>query len=202
MNRTTTMVALAGLLGASIFLGAPETARADQGKWWTPKSDAREAAPRRVERRTERRVGRRDARSWDRQWRTWSGGRVYRDVIVIRRGDRGPGYRAWRYYSYPDYRYQRHVVYVRPVRYCVSVGATVGSVHLRARINDPDDFLYGCNFCDARFSDFGAYRAHLYECPHRPAGFQVVAQDWDDHDWGGASWWEDHNWNDDEGYDN
>lgn len=191
MRRLTTMAALAGLVGASMFLGAPGVARADQGKWWTPRSSAG------VERRVEGRGG----RAWSRQWRPWRGGRVYRDVIVIRRGDRGPGYRAWRYYAYPDYRFRRHLVYVRPVRFFVGAAGSLGGLHAGARLHDPGDRFYGCNFCDARFGDYATYRAHLGICPHRPAGYRIEARDWNDRDWSDGAWWDDRHWNDDDGHD-
>ncbi|HEX7078424.1 MAG TPA: hypothetical protein VF363_08380 [Candidatus Eisenbacteria bacterium] len=193
MRRTTMTMALAGVLGASMILIAPDTALAERGKGWTARPGGRGMEERRLERRSDR--------TWNRQWRSWRGGRVYRDVIVIRGGERSPRYRAWRYYAYPEFRYRSHVVYVRPVRYFTAV-ATIGGVRIGARFRDADARRYGCNFCDARFDDYGSYRAHLYDCPRRPPGFRIVAQDWSDQDVNRGSWWDDHDWHDDEGWDN
>ncbi|MGE5177130.1 MAG: hypothetical protein ACM3JJ_12250 [Hyphomicrobiales bacterium] len=198
MNRTMTLTALAGIVGASMLLAAPGAALADRGDGWGARSGARDGRGHRVERRVERRA---TPRAWNRQWRHYGGGRVYRDMITIRSGRSGPGYRAWRTYSYPAYHYRRHVVVVRPVRFFVSAGAAIGGVHVRARIHDPNDWPYGCNFCDGRFHDFGAYRAHLSDCPHRPRGFRIEVHDWNGGGFGGPSWWDDRNWNDDPGFD-
>jgi hypothetical protein len=189
---TIHLTAIAALLGASLLASSPTAARADQGKWWTPKS-SRGQEPRRVE-RVERRHSRAVQRGWDRQWRRWRGDRVYRDAIVIRDSHRGPRYRAWRYYSNPIFHYRRHIVYLRPVRYYVSAAAVIGGVRLHARFHDHDDYLYGCNFCDARFDSYGHYRAHVYECELRPHGYRIVASDWDDREWRNEDWWDDRHW--------
>ena len=186
------MAAIATLLGASLLMSAPMTALADQGKWWQPKESKRTESRRtgRVERRAETRRYYAPPRGFDRQYRQWRGNRVYRDVIVIRDSRRGPRYRAWRSYAQPEFIYRRHIVRVRPVRYYVS--AVFGGVHIS--VQNHDDYYYGCNFCDARFDSYGAYRAHVYECDARPRGYQIVTNDWNDRELRDRDWWDDHNW--------
>lgn len=197
---TKNIAAVATLLGASLLMSAPMAAQADQGKWWQPK-ESRRSEPRRVERRVEMRQDRGLHRGWDRRYRQWRGGRVYRDAIVIRNSNRGPRYRAWRTYSEPEFIYRRRIVRIRPVRYYVSATAVIGGVHVNARFRDRDDYYYGCNFCDARFDDYGSYRAHVYECDARPHGYQIVTNDWNDRELRDRDWWDDRNWERDREYD-
>ena len=130
-------------------------------------------------------------RGFTKQWRSWQGRRVYRDVIVIRDASRGPRYRAWRSYCAPEFNYATRVVYVRPVRFCVSASAIIGSVRIGASYSDCD-YLYGCNFCDLRFSHYSHYYHHIDACSHRPHGYRVVCSDWDAPSNGG--WWDDRHW--------
>lgn len=208
-TRPMNIAAIATLVGASLLMSAPSQAQADQAKWWQPKesrrAEPRRAEPRRAERRVERRVEARQDRGlhrgWDRQYRQWRGNRVYRDVIVIRDNPRGPRYRAWRSYAEPEFIYRRHIVRLRPVRYYVSASAVIGGVHVNARFHDHDDYYYGCNFCDARYDSYGAYRAHVYECEARPRGYQIVTNDWNDRELQDCNWWDDRNWEQDHQYD-
>ena len=189
------IAAVATLLGASLLMGAPMPAQADQEKWWQPKES------RRAERRIETREDRGLHRGWDRQYRQWRGHRVCRDVIVIRDSQRGPRYRAWRTYCEPEFIYHRRIVRLRPVRYYVSATAVIGGVRVSARVHDHDDYYYGCNFCDARFGDYGSYRAHVYECDARPHGYQIVTNDWNDRELRDGDWWNDRNWERNHEYD-
>jgi len=179
MIRTVTMGAAVAALVAASLLATPGEAKADPGgKWWTPKQGR--------ERRVEG-VYRRDSapRGFSRQWRSWGDRRVYRDRIVIR-ASRGPRYQAWRTYCPPEYIYSRHVIRVRPIRFVVA--AMFGGVRFQGSYHD-DDCLYGCNFCDARFSSYGAYYAHVQSCAHRPQGYRVQCSDWGSAgDWGDDGW--------------
>jgi len=133
---------------------------------------------------------------FDRQYRQWRGSRVYRDVITIRGGYggyRGPQYRAWRSYCEPEFIYSRRIVRIRPIRYFAAT-VVIGGVHVGARYNDYDDCYYGCNFCDARFESYGAYRAHVYGCDARPHGYRIEASDWNDRELRDSGWWDDRNW--------
>lgn len=186
--------ALLALLGASLLLASPAIAQAKQGgKWWTPRQGGQRQ---RVERtyRSDRGQG---ARGFTRQWRTWGGRRVYRDMIVIRSASRGPRYQAWRTYCPPDYVYSRRLIRVRPVRFYVSAAAILGGVSIRGSYHRYDDCLYGCNFCDARFSDYDGYRAHVATCPDRPHGYRVECRNWDDS--GGSGFRDDRGWQADDG---
>ncbi len=44
-------------------------------------------------------------------------------------------------------------------------------------------YAYGCNFCDARYGSWGAWRNHVAGCDHRPADVQIVYERWDDDNW-------------------
>jgi len=176
MTRSTTLgAALAVLLGASAL--APAAVQANpQGKWWTPRQTR------------ERRVARfDDRRGFTRQWRTWGTRRVYRDVITIR-ASRGPRYRAWRTYCPPEYVYSRRIIRVRPIRFVVVAG--FGSVGFHGGYYG-DDYVYGCNFCDARFSSYRSYHDHVGSCGHRPHGYRVECSDWDTKGWDEDGWCED-----------
>jgi hypothetical protein len=188
MVRTNTMrAAFMGLVGATLLaVGfAPGVAEArdhgnGRGQW---RNDGR---------RVERVLRPRQSRV-SRQWRTYGGQRVYRDVVVIRTGNRIPRYRAWRAYSRPQYVYSRRVIRVRPVRFHVS--AVIGGVSIHGSYHRPGDYLYGCNFCDSRFSDYDAYHAHVASCSHRPHGYRVECSDWDGSS--NAGLWDDSEWRDD-----
>lgn len=170
MIRTVTMgAAIAALVGASL-LASPDAAQAREGKWWTP----RQGRERRVERVYGNDSGR---RGFSRQWRTWGNRRVYRDVIVIR-ASRGPRYQAWRTYCPPEFIYSRRVIRVRPIRFAVAASGVIGGVRFHGSYHNEDDYLYGCNFCDARFNSYGAYRAHVQSCDQRPHGYRVECSDW------------------------
>lgn len=162
-------MALVGALGATVLLGTPLLAQADQGKWWTPKEGNRSAQTRGARSYSPERTwgyrGRNDA---------WRGARIHRDVIVIRDGNRGNYFRARRYLLHP--RFHRHVVFVRPVRYFIAADACIGGIGIHARFRPHD--LYGCNFCDARFESYGAYHSHVLRCDARPDGYRVAADDW------------------------
>lgn len=170
--------ALVALLGVALMTAAPGSAEArPEGKWWTPKQGDGHRG------RTERLHRRRSApRAFTRQYRTWGGRRVYRDMITIRNVHRAPRYRAWRTYSTPEYIYSRRLIRVRPVRFYVAVGPRWH-----------DDYLYGCNFCAARFSAFVTYRTHVHSCAHRPHGYRVECSDWDA---GPGDGWDEEDWRD------
>jgi len=188
MVRTTRVgVALAMMVGAALMVSGPGSAEArPEGKWWTPKhGDGRGGRTERIHRR------RSAPRAFTRQYRSWGGRRVYRDMIAIRNVQRGPRYRAWRTYCPPEYIYSRRLIRVRPVRFYVAVGSP--------RFHD--DYLYGCNFCDDRFDAFVSYRTHVNTCDHRPRGYRVECSDWDA---GPGDGWHEDEWrdcHDDGGYD-
>lgn len=201
---TRNIAAVATLLGMSLLMSAPAV-QADQGKWWQPKESRRgETRQRGGETRNYRSGGHRSGetrqysyrggqRGFDRQYRQWRGGRVYRDVITIRGGYRGTPYRAWRSYCEPEFIYSRRIVRIRPIRYFAAT-VVIGGVHVGARYHDQDDYYYGCNFCDARFENYGSYRAHVYGCDARPHGYRIEASDWNDRELRDGGWWDDRNW--------
>jgi hypothetical protein len=168
----TTRMTLVGLTGLTVLLGSPLLAQADQGKWWTPRQGGR-----RIEER---------GRVRDEGWRggPWRGARVRRDVVVIRDGRRGGYFRARRIYYEPYF--ARRTVYVRPVRYFIAADVRIGGVGIHARIIRPH-YVYGCNFCDARFDRYDDYLNHVERCDHRPSGYRIRAEDrgYDDEDWNG-----------------
>lgn len=178
----------AGLLGTALLLAAPSGARADQGKWWTPKESktrVRSEAPRTPTRDFGLRRG--ELRAWRTSPRY---GRVYRDYVVFRGTWGAPhAYRAQRFWVHPTYR--GRFIYVRPVRYYVSAAAVIGGIRISAVIFPHDRWLYGCNFCEAYFDDYGHWAAHVRACPYHPAGYSVRALEWED-DWhsylGGRDW--------------
>jgi hypothetical protein len=186
MVRTNLRAAFMGLVGATLLaVGfAPDVAQAkDRGNGRAYARDGR-----RVER-----VYRPQPSRVSRQWRSYGGQRVYRDMVVIRTGNRIPRYRAWRAYSRPQYVYSRRVIRVRPVRFHVS--AVIGGVAIRGSYHRPGDYLYGCNFCDSRFSTYDTYHGHVASCSHRPHGYRVECSDWDNSS--NAGWWDDNEWRDD-----
>ena len=191
----------AGLLGAAVLAGSPLSAQADQGKWWDPKQGGSDQETRN---RDDGRDGRdgwdsrdgrdgRDARGGDRGlhrgWRD-GGPRFQRDIVVIRDGYRGPRYRAHRIWVRPTYFRRQHLVALRPVRYYFGVGAAIGGVRIQARFHD-HDFLYGCNFCDARFDNYDDYARHVVRCDDRPRGYRFDVSDWDS-DWSNRAYDYDH----------
>jgi hypothetical protein len=191
--RTRTTAALAVLLGASLLLAVPSTSQAregqaKQGKWWTTRQSGDDG-----------RRGGHDGRGISRQWQSWGGRRIYRDLIVVRGVNRGPRYRSWRTYCPPEYIYARRVIRVRPVRFYVAV--VIGGVSIRGSYHGhDDDCVYGCNFCDARFSDYDGYRVHVGACSHRPHGYRVECSDWEA---SAGHGWDDRGWRDEDeiGYD-
>jgi len=163
---------LAGAAGLAVVLGTPLFAQADSGKWWTPKQGG---GPH-VE-------GRGRYGHGGGQGRAWRGGPVRRDIVVIRETRNGGYFRARRVFYQPYY--QRRTVYVRPVRYFISADALIGGIGIHARIVRPH-YAYGCNFCDARFETYHDYCEHVDSCSHRPSGYQINHEDWDDDaDWKG-----------------
>jgi hypothetical protein len=132
---------------------------------------------------------------------------VYRDYVSIRYQNY-PTY-GWRYYCPPAYYYPTHVVYVRPVRFFVAANFAIGGLGISAAYADPGP-VYGCNFCDARFSDWDDYEYHVGHCAHAPHGYRIIAEQWDQNqvdewrdDQVGDRRYEDYNrdYEDDQGYD-
>ena len=101
---------------------------------------------------------------------------VYRDYVSVRYQNY-PTY-GWRYYCPPAYYYPTHVVYVRPVRFFVAANFAIGGLGVSATYADPGP-VYGCNFCDARFSDYDDYEYHVGNCAHAPQGYRIIAEQWD-----------------------
>ena len=202
--------AIVSALGVTILLGTPLLAQADQGKWWKPKEGDRKIEKRERARGSDRgawgyrRSG--DRTRWgdrarsgrvtvrDRGWsargswgnyRSWRGVPVRRDVIVIRDRHHGGYFRARRAFVQP--RFYHGSLYVRPVRYFIAADACIGGLNIRARIVRPH-YLYGCNFCDARFDTYDAYAVHVGHCDHGPDEYTIQASNWDDSydtDWDG-----------------
>ena len=169
VRSSTKQALLTGLFLGSIVLaglGSPGRAEAKNEKWWTPDVGDGVRSERVYRRKT-------SPRRFERQWRSWRGQRIYRDVIVIRSGYRGPRYRAWRAYSRPEYIYSQRMIRVRPVRFHVAASIVIGGVHIQGNYVDPGDYEYGCNFCDARFGSYDSYHAHVRSCGQRPHGYRV-----------------------------
>ena len=169
----------AGLLGTALLMAVPAGAQNDQGKWWTP----RESKPRQSAELRRGRPGREFGlrRGEQRVWRSSPRyGRVYRDYVIVRGAyyDGPYRYRARRYWVRPWY--SGHTIYVRPVRYFIAADAIIGGVRISAHFQPHDYWLYGCNFCDARFGDYDHWAAHVHSCPYGPDGYQVRAQYWND----------------------
>jgi hypothetical protein len=205
-------------LGITVLLGTPLLAQADQGKWWKPKE-----GDRRVEQRDRNGQGPhqggpawggrggQDGQSWggrisyrDRRYigrgswggrAMWRGAPVRRDFFMIRDRRYGGGFfRARRIYAAP--RFHGRFVYVRPVRYFIGADALIGGVGIHARIVRPH-YLYGCNFCDARFDNYDDYAAHVEHCAYRPSRCDISVSNWDD---GSDSNWDGPYSTDDGGY--
>lgn len=168
---------LAGLLGAAVLAGSPVVAQADQGKWWTPKSSA-PSRERRVERSTRTYQGDRGESRGYRQSRP----RFQRSFVMLHDGYRGRSYRARRVWARPYYIERQHLVVIRPVRYFVGASAIIGGLRINAQFHDNDRYLYGCNFCDARFSSYDGYYSHVLRCDDRPRGYRLDVADWSN-DW-------------------
>jgi len=113
---------------------------------------------------------------------------------------------APRYVTY----YPQRVMVVRPTPF-VRVGAQFGSVSISAVLGGHQRYDYGCNFCDAHFSSYGAYENHVHNCAYRPANTRIECRQWDDQ---GYSQWQgrspsscrrgddrDYGYNDDRRYD-
>lgn len=183
--QQTTRRTLLATLGLAVLLGTPALTQADQGKWWTPKQGSRTPVAHRPSNDWARpgpsygpRQSQRGGYAYS---RPWLGGPARRDVIMIRRGPRGHFFRARRVFVEPYY--NRHIVYVRPVRFYFCADARVGPLNIHVDPYRYDDFLYGCNFCDARFDTYDGYSAHLSHCDARPDGYDVRARDWEDDDY-------------------
>jgi hypothetical protein len=169
---------LAGLLGTALLMAAPAASQPGQEKWWTPREGGRERVQRAPEHREQNR-GPGWYRGEQRVYRQVPRhGRFYRDRIVIRDGNRGPYFGAYRYWFRPQF--VRHFVYVRPVRYWVSADAHFGGLSISARIHRGDRCWFGCNFCDERFHVYDDWAAHVRHCDHGPRGYRVQTRPWDD----------------------
>jgi hypothetical protein len=175
---------LVALLGATVILGTPLAAQADQGKWWNPEQGGKKAQPRHEAYRAPAWHDHGAYHPGPRFSRPWYGTRVYRDRTWVGsgRGYHGRPVYGWRYYSAPRYVYGRNFIYVRPVRFFVSAGAVIGRVSIHAGYSDPGP-IYGCNFCDERFTSYEAYQAHVAHCPDAPHGYRVMARDWNQDQW-------------------
>ena len=82
---------------------------------------------------------------------------------------------APRYVTY----YPQRVMVVRPAPF-VQVGAQFGAISIGAVFGGHRQYDYGCNFCDAHFSSFGAYENHVQHCAYRPANTRIECRRWDD----------------------
>jgi len=111
-------------------------------------------------------------------YRSYGSVPVYRDYVSVRFHSHYQPVYGWRYYCPPAYYYPTHVVYVRPVRFFVAANFTIGGVGISAAYADPGP-VYGCNFCDARFSDYDDYEYHVEHCAHAPQGYRVMVEQWD-----------------------
>jgi len=190
---------LVGLLGATVLFSSPVAAQADQGKWWNPERGAGRSSGRHDTYQPPARRDRGVYRQGPRYSRPWQGRRVYRDRVWVRSGwgYRGRPAYGWRYYGRPYFYYPQHVVYVHPVRFFISVGAVIGGAHVHGSYSDPGD-IYGCNFCDAEFSSYDAWDAHVAHCRYAPDGYRVITSDWDQGQWNDDGLRDDHAWEQDE----
>jgi len=113
---------------------------------------------------------------------------------------------APRYVTY----YPEQVAVVRPTPF-VRVGAQIGAVSISALFGGHRQYDYGCNFCDAHFSSYGAYENHVHNCAYRPSNVRIECRQWDDDgyaQWNGRSPSNcqrsndrSYGYNDDQGYD-
>lgn len=92
---------------------------------------------------------------------------------------------APRYVTY----YPQQVMVVRPTPF-VQVGARFGSISIGAVFGGHQRYDYGCNFCDAHFSSYGAYENHVQNCAYRPDNVRIECRRWDDQ---GYSQWQGRN---------
>jgi hypothetical protein len=111
-------------------------------------------------------------------YRSYGSVPVYRDYVGVRVHSHCQPVYGWRYYCPPAYYYPTHIVYVRPVRFFVAANFTIGGLGISAAYADPGP-VYGCNFCDARFSDYADYAHHVEHCASAPTGYRVMAEEWD-----------------------
>ena len=111
-------------------------------------------------------------------YRSYGSVPVYRDYVGVRVHSHYQPVYGWRYYCPPAYYYPTHLVYVRPVRFFVAANFAIGGIGISATYANPGP-VYGCNFCDARFSDYGDYEHHVEHCPYAPRGYSVIAEEWD-----------------------
>ena len=111
-------------------------------------------------------------------YRSYGSVPVYRDYVSVPFHSHYQPVYGWRYYCPPAYYYPTHVVYVRPVRFFVAANFTIGGLGVSAAYADPGP-VYGCNFCDARFSDYDDYEYHVEHCSHAPQGYRVICEQWD-----------------------
>lgn len=111
-------------------------------------------------------------------YRSYGSVPVYRDYVSVRFQSHYQPVYGWRYYCPPAYYYPTHVVYVRPVRFFVAANFAIGGLGISAAYADPGP-VYGCNFCDARFSDYDDYEYHVGHCAHAPQGYRIIAEQWD-----------------------
>ncbi len=82
---------------------------------------------------------------------------------------------APRYVSYRPHR----VIIVRPAPYA-RVGINFGRIGISAILGHGwNDCDYGCNFCDAHFSSYGSYSAHVQSCAYRPRDCDIQCRPWD-----------------------
>ena len=88
---------------------------------------------------------------------------------------------APRYVTY----YPEQVAVVRPTPF-VHIGAQLGAVSISALFGGHRQYDYGCNFCDAHFSSYGAYENHVHNCAYRPSNVRIECRQWDDD--GYAQW--------------
>lgn len=93
---------------------------------------------------------------------------------------------GWGYHSSPSYWHRGHNIHVRPIHFTVSAGVVIGGVGVSATYANPG-YLYGCNFCDERFTTYGAYATHVGACSYTPHGYHVEPHDWD-HDSSDQEW--------------
>jgi hypothetical protein len=73
------------------------------------------------------------------------------------------------------------VIVVRPAPYA-RVGVNFGRISISALLGGHrhwNDCDYGCNFCDAHFSSYGSYEAHVRSCEYRPRDCQIQCRQWD-----------------------
>ena len=86
---------------------------------------------------------------------------------------------------YVVYRPQR-VLVVQPTPY-IQVGTHIGPVDISA-VFGPNRYAsryeYGCNFCDAHFSSFGAYENHVEHCGYAPSNVHIEVHAWGDNGYG------------------